>query len=147
MDVLLFQSPDGGNITCQAGQVEMTEDGLASAAYLSLFGGNEDDTGSDGDKPKQWWGNVDEPDVQKHYRSETQALLHALPAVPENLKRIEDAAESDLAWFVERGIASSVAVEARMPGVNRIRLEVLIVVQDEEFRMVFERDWQGQATQ
>jgi phage gp46-like protein len=143
VDVLLFSTPDGGNINCKNGTVETTEDGLASAGYLSLFGGNEDDTGSDGDKPKQWWGNVDETDPTRRYRCETQGLIHALPAVPENLKRIEDAAERDLAWFMETGIASAIAVEARMPGVNRIRIEILIVVQGVEFRMVFERDWQA----
>lgn len=147
MDVNLFQSADGGNVECVAGQITMSEDGLSTAAYLSLFGGNQDDTGSDGDKPLEWWGNKDEPDPQKHYRSETGALLRALPAVSSNLRRIEDAVHSDLAWFVESGIASSVDALVTMPALNRVQIEILIVVQGEEFRLVFAAAWGARTTQ
>lgn len=141
-DVKLFQTPDGGEIECVAGQIALSEDGLATSAYLSLWGGNQDDTGSDADKAREWWGNKDEPDPHKHYRSETQALLRSIPAIPANLRRIEDAAARDLAWFVESGVASSVTVEARMPTVNRVDLAIVLIIEGEEFRLAFAAKWE-----
>ena len=43
-DVLLFQTVDDGEINIENGVVEMSG-GLETAAYLSLYGGNEDDDG------------------------------------------------------------------------------------------------------
>ena len=97
-DVKLFQTDNEGDITVRDGVVEMGG-GLETAAYLSLFGGNEDDDGL-ADNPKTWWGNLDEIDPAKQYRSETQNLLRGIPATSGNLRRIEDAASRDLAWFI-----------------------------------------------
>jgi phage gp46-like protein len=125
-DVLLRQTNDGGDIAAENGLVALS-DGYESAAYLSLFGGNIDDAGDDGSRRAQWWGNLDEGDAARLYRSETQWLLRALPAVPSNLKRLEQAAGRDLAWFVSSGLATSVAVSASIPAVHRVRLTVNIV--------------------
>jgi hypothetical protein len=64
--------------------------GLETSAYLSLFGGNEDDAGLS-DKTMQWWGNVG-AEQAKQYRSETQNLLKSLPLTSSNLLRVEAAA-------------------------------------------------------
>lgn len=126
MDVLLFQTADGGDIVAQNGQLQLSE-GLDVAAYLSLFGGNSDDSGLTADDAKQWWGNRDEPDPNKRYRSETQFLLRNLPLIPANLKRIEDAASNDLKWLLT-SVADSVAVRVTMPGVNRVLLNIVLVI-------------------
>jgi len=55
-DVKLFQTTDDGDIYVVNGIVEMSG-GLETSAYLSLFGGNEDDDGSDG-SPFSWWANL-----------------------------------------------------------------------------------------
>jgi phage gp46-like protein len=125
-DVLLRQTNDGGDITAENGLLAMSE-GLETAAYLSLFGGNLDDEGDAASSRLQWWGNLDEVEPARVYRSETQALLRALPAVPSNLRRVEQAAGRDLAWFISSGIARSVDASASIPAVNRIRLTVNIV--------------------
>ena len=80
-DVLLSQTADGGEITVANGQVALTG-GLESAVYLSIFGGNDSDSGQESTAPKQWWGNLDEPDPAGRYRGQTQYLLRALPLVP-----------------------------------------------------------------
>src|SRR3954462_10834325 len=112
-DVLLFESLDGGEIESINGAFTMDE-GLSTAAYLSLFGGNEQDSGSDGDKPKQFWANFEEPDATKQYRSELQYLLTPLPLIPASLKRFQDAAGRDLAWMVDAGLATQVGATATM---------------------------------
>lgn len=140
-DVKLFQTNDEGDITARDGVVEMGG-GLETAAYLSLFGGNEDDDGL-ADNPKTWWGNLDEIDPAKQYRSETQNLLRGIPATSGNLRRIEDAASRDLAWFTSERVASSVSVSASMPGVNRIKITVDIEADGIESRFEFVENWKA----
>ena len=126
MDVLFFQTADGGEIVATNGKLELTE-GLDTAAFLSLFGGNSDDSGLTADESKQWWSNFDEPDPAKRYRSETQFLLRTLPLIPANLIRLEDAATKDLSWMLQ-STADSIAVRATMPGINRVKLDIILVI-------------------
>lgn len=136
-DVLLYQGNDDGEIDVVNGVVTMSG-GLETAAYLSLFGGNEQDDGRS-DSPLQYWGNYGEtPDRQ--YRSETQYLLRSIPAIPANLRRLEDAATRDLGWFVSSGAATSVSASATMPGPGRIRLVVSI---DEEVIGDYIENWKA----
>lgn len=125
-DPLLRQTNDGGEITVEGGLVLMS-DGLETAAYLSLFGGNDDDAGDGASAALQWWGNLDEVEPAGVYRSETQNLMRGLPAVPSNLRRFEQAGGRDLAWLVESRNVRSVTVSARIPALNRVQLDVVIV--------------------
>ena len=142
-DVLLFQTTDGGEITVSDGIVEMSG-GLETAAYLSLFGGNEDDDGR-ADNSANWWGNLDEIDPAQQYRSETQNLLQAIPATTGNLRKIEDAAKRDLAWFVEKKVASLVTVLASIPGVNRVNIAIRIEARGIESSFKFVENWKVSA--
>ena len=132
-DVKLFQTDDGGNIIVEDGLVAMAG-GLETAAYLSLFGGNEDDDGRS-DNSLTWWGNLDENDPARQYRSETQHLLQALPLTTGNLRRIEDAALRDLTWLIGQNIA----------GLNRVKLTVDIEARGEESRFEFVENWKARA--
>ena len=127
-DVLLRQTNDGGDVTILGGLLAMSE-GLETAAYLSLFGGNEDDPGQ-ADTSKQWWGNLLDTEPERAYRSETQALLNGLPAIPVNLLRVEQAAGRDLKWLVDTGNAQSVTATATIPTVGKMRLGVVIITTD-----------------
>lgn len=135
-DVLLRQSPDGGEITIENGLMLMS-DGLEAAAYLSLFGGNQDDAGDAASEREQWWGNFDEPEATSTYRSETQYLLASIAAVPSNLRRIEQAAARDLGWMLAAGVAKSVTASASIPALNRVRLDVTIVTLKTTLQLVF----------
>jgi len=140
-DVLLFQTHDDGDITVEDGLIIMTS-GFETAAYLALFGGNEDDDGSQ-DTDKNWWGNLDEADKTKQYRSETQNLLRSIPATVNNLKRIGKAAERDLAFFVTTGVASSVTVVVGMPGLNKISISCIITAKGKESDFKFIENWKA----
>lgn len=142
-DVLLFQTTDNGEINVSGGLVEMSG-GLETAAYLSLFGGNEDDDGRD-NSTLSWWGNSDETEGSRQYRSETQNLLRSIAAVPANLRRIEDAARRDLAWFLSDNIASKITVTASMPGLNKVRIIIDIEAVGEESQFDFVENWKAAA--
>lgn len=135
-DVRIFQQPEGGDIECIAGQITM-DDGLASAAYLSLFGGNEDDSGDDADLPREWWANKTESDANKKFRSRTQSLLRGLPLTSGNLSLVEDAAAQDLQWMLDTKLADFVGASASIPALNWIKIEVRIEIQGKVFAPAF----------
>lgn len=142
-DVLLYQTNDNGDINVVGGLVALSG-GLETAAYLSLFGGNEQDDGR-ADNPLQYWGNLNETEAEKQYRSETQYLLRSIPAIPANLRRIEDAAERDLAWMVSARAATSVSVSASMPGRNKVRLAVTINAEGDPANLEYIENWKADA--
>lgn len=140
-DVLLYQTNDDGEITVDGGVVAMVG-GLETAAYLSLFGGNEQDSGRPGD-PLTWWGNVEEQLPERRYRSETQYLLRSMPAIPANLRRLEQAAVRDLSWLVDVGAATDVSAAASMPGVNRVRLAVTVEANGTPTTIEYFENWKA----
>ncbi len=142
---LLQHTDDGGEIVFANGKVELDLDGLFNAAYLSMFGGNDDDDGTDATEKKQWWGNRSEPDGSKVYRSKTQARLQTLPPTPANLKLIQEAAESDLEWLVTKQVARSVGVSVRIPALNRIEVSPTIVIGDRKLTISIQEKWRGSS--
>ena len=140
-DIVLFQTNDDGEITVENGIVEMSG-GLETAAYVSLFGGNEDDDGLDNNS-FTWWANHHEIDPDRQYRSETQNLLQSLPATTGNLRRLEDAANRDLAWFITKKVASSISITVTIPALNRIKIIVDIEAQGLESSFEFVENWKA----
>ncbi len=124
-DVLLFDQPDGGNLEIAEGRVRLTNN-FETAGYLALFGGNERDSGSDGDLPREWWGNKIERVPARRYRSEFQNMLATVPVTPSTLSRFKDAAERDLAFFLEEGLATAMQVSTRITAPKRISLRAII---------------------
>jgi phage gp46-like protein len=122
MDVLIYHTNDDGDITITNGNVELTN-GIDSAAYLCLFGGNLNDPGLS-DTSKEWWGNKDEPDIQLHLRSQLQYIINDIPLTVNNLKRFEDAAKADLNTLVEFGAVESVSVTTSIPEPDTLKLSI-----------------------
>jgi phage gp46-like protein len=134
-DVLLHQTNDGGDLVIENGLVLLT-DGLESAVYLSLFGGNEDDP-AQSDATHQWWGNLTETEPARTYRSETQYLLKSLPLIPANLRRVEQAAKRDLQWMLDAALATSIDVTASIPALNRMQIDVALQTASGTTRLTF----------
>lgn len=138
-DVLLGQTLDDGDVLLTDGLLEFTP-GLETAAYLSLFGGNEDDdSGPDG--RRQWWGNLGETVAARTYRCETQRVLATAAPIPANLPRVVAAVRHDLAWMVSEGVASEVAVAASMPDLNRIRVDVAVNAAQQSIKLQYVETW------
>ena len=138
-DVRLFHTSDGGEIEYVNGRVTLAA-GFESAVYLSLFGGNERDGGSQITESLQWWGNLLEEDPARKYRSETQHLLRSIPAIPANIPRIADAVARDLEWM-KGELGAELEIFVTLPALNRITIEIEAVIQDQAFRAVFLEIW------
>lgn len=143
-DVKLFQTIDGGNISVVNGVTEMSG-GLETSVYLALFGGNENDNGTQ-DNQFSWWGNKGET-VEKQYRSRTQYLLRSLPLISSNLSVLEDAALLDLAYLTELNIASSVVVVVTIPALNSININIKIHAEGIETEFNFTENWKAMANE
>jgi len=140
-DVRLYQTPDGGEVDWKNGE-PLTADGLESAAYLSLFGGNQEDSGLTDGEPKQWWANVEISVPEQRMRSQLQSVLRGMPATPFNLNRAEDAAASDLAWMVKE-LEAKVTVEASIPAHEWLALHVEIEIGTTKYPFDFTSQWTG----
>lgn len=140
-DVRLFHAPDGGDIEYING-VAVLADGLETAVYLSLFGGNQRDSGRASDDARQWWGNLSESNPARRYRSEFQYLLKRLPATTGNMSALQGAALRDLAWM-SPDIARSISVVLSIPGLNRVTAQIQVVTHDGVYPFSFSSSWTG----
>src|SRR5690554_4904739 len=131
-DVIFFQTENGGEIQVDNGIVA-TDGGLATAVYLSLFGGPEDGSA--------WWGDTLARSESGRLGGNLQAATRGAALVSGNLRRFEDAATQDLAWLLRERIASSVDVTARIEQRNRLALDVEIAAYGEESRFRFVENW------
>lgn len=136
-DVLMTQTPDGGEVTCVNGVMALS-DGLETAAFLSCFGGNIEDSGLDADLPRTWWANRNQTDPTLQYRSQLQHLLATIPLTPANRPLFEDAASADLAWFTD-SVADSIAVLATMPAIDTVKIQVFIVINGKTTKFAFKK--------
>ena len=89
--VQLEHTLDGGRLVSGTNE-------LFSAVYMSLFGGNLEDSGRPTD-PLTWWANR-YLSAEKQRRSETQFILLRAPAITESLTQtLTKAIERDIAWI------------------------------------------------
>jgi phage gp46-like protein len=125
-DVLLMETPDGGDFIMQDGLI-MADNNYSTAIYLSIFGGNKDDSGVVKTN-KTWWGNT-LSGVKKNEKliSRFQNIIRSMPLTVKNIKRAEDAAVLDLAWMVEEGLADKVEASGSTQGKNRFHLEINLI--------------------
>jgi phage gp46-like protein len=122
-DLLLMDTPDGGDIVIEDGLLK-GDRAFSTVVYISLFGGNKDDSGKVKTR-KTWWGNTlrSTPENEK-ITSRLQAVITAMPLTVKNIKEAETAAEMDLAWLIKEGIAEEIEASGATEGKNRFRLTV-----------------------
>ncbi len=140
-DVHLFQTIEDGEITVENGLVQM-DGGLETAAYLSLFGGNENDDGLEGNV-NNWWANFSENETSRQYRSETQFIIRENVLTSLTLLRIEQAAIRDLQWFLDEGVANEVNVTATIPKLNTLKLDIEINALGNVSNFQFVENWRA----
>ena len=140
-DVLIQQTNDGGEINIEGSLVEMTG-GFETAFYLALFGGNQDDNGTQNSK-NNWWGNLTEENPDFHYRSQFQYLLKTLVPISGNLIRLENAAKSDLDVFKRQGAVDSLDVNISLVSTRKIEVIVTILADGENIEIKFIENWKA----
>lgn len=124
-DVLLVDTPDGGEIDIQNGLV-MADRSFTTAVYLSLFGGNESDGGKV-DNDATWWGNrFREISETERMTSKLQSLVRNLPLTSKNIRAAEVAAREDLSWLETEGIADEITTSIRAIDRHRIDMEIVV---------------------
>ena len=98
-DVLLISTLDGADIVVKDGLIKDCRN-FDTAAYLSLFGGNENDI--DGRAKETWWGNLISGTQRKEWmQSEFGAMVTGYPLTSGNIQKSIAAAERDLEWMKE----------------------------------------------
>lgn len=145
-DILIYSTEDGGEINFNDGILEMTS-GFESMVYLLLFGGNRKDDSTKATEKYQWWGNLlEQNNPERKIHSRFQNLLFGLPATPENLKRLQSAAEQDLSVFISEKIVDKIDIEASIPAKNRIEIEIIGYKNEQRlFETIFEENWKGMS--
>jgi phage gp46-like protein len=122
-DLLLIDTPDGGDISIED-ELFVNDRAFNTAVYLSLFGGNKDDTGKVKNK-NEWWGNLlPETAEAEKLVSRFQAIITGLPMTAKNIQEAENAAALDLKWITDEGIAQSVEVDGRTGAGNKFYLNI-----------------------
>ena len=83
-DLLLYDTPDGGDIRITEGFIA-SDRTFGTAVYLSLFGGNKEDNGRVRNR-RTWWGNTLRG-VNENQRlvSRLQAVIFGLPMTTMNI--------------------------------------------------------------
>lgn len=111
-DLMLYPTMDGGDVILRGGQPNM-DDGLSTAAYISLFGGD-------------YWGNSIAPDNSHKLTGNVQKVMDGKFKGPQTLLDLQAAAQTDLQWMLDDGVASSVTAVATLPLPNQALLVVTI---------------------
>ena len=140
-DLLLFQTNDGGEINIKGGLVQMTG-GFESAFYLAMFGGNQEDDGTENAK-FNWWGNLVEEDPDLHYRSATQHALRNLRPISGNLILLEAAVKKDLDVFIRIGSVDTVEVLASFTDVRKVEIKINAVADGNNIEIKFLENWKA----
>lgn len=141
-DVLIHSTNDGGEIDIEDGLIQDCNT-FSTAVYISLFGGNKDDVA--GRNKETWWGNlIPGTDGSEKIVSQFQAITCGLPLTGANLKKAQTAAESDLKWFVDEGIADSVSVSLAAENIKRVRVSVEFTKDGSKiFESAYYFEWEG----
>lgn len=126
-DILLYDTLDGGDIKVEGNRLVRAE-GLETAIYLCLFGGNLQDDGSESTSKLQWWGNYGEP-VENQYRSRFQALLNGKPFTSALINQLTEAAISDI---MTMDVVKEVSVDISSPVYKRLDIIIKVTLKNEE---------------
>jgi phage gp46-like protein len=142
-DLLLQSTVDGGEITLLPDDTFLNDTGFETAIYLSLFGGDYEDNGTESTKDKTWWGNnleVNNPNAK--LISRFQNLSRSMPLTPGNLLKLKDAVRQDLQWFIDEGIIDLLIVNMTIPNKNRIATEIIgLKDKTKIFGTKYEKSW------
>lgn len=124
-DLKLIETGNGGDFVSLGNDLEIT-DTIYTLVYLSLFGGNVEESTVNGFvKPQSfdYWANKlvfgNEPTQQ--FNSETERTLNNTPLNTSAIEKISDAVLTDLAYLKK---LFKVTVKVSLPYINQIKIEI-----------------------
>jgi phage gp46-like protein len=126
MDILLEDTPDGGDIRIE-NRMFMQSSAYRTAIYLSLFGGNTNDSGKV-QNSNTWWGNMlSGVSENEKLVSRFQEFVFGMPMTTKNILEAEERARLDLRWIVDTGLGEAAEVSGSAVSRNRFALTVCIL--------------------
>ena len=141
-DILLIDSPDGGEIVLENGLIKYDLQ-FSTAIYLSLFGGNKDDPGKTA-RNRSWWGNLFAEKESEQIRSRFQYIISGLPMTVKNMRDAEEAARMDLDWLKKDKLADTINIQGKSVTHKTYNLFVEILSKKEKlYESNFIVDWNG----
>ena len=140
-DVYLVATPDGGDIVIEDGLVKDCHN-FDTAVFLSLFGGNENDT--DGREKETWWGNLIPGTKREEWmQSEFGAMVTGYPLTSGNIQKAKAAAERDLDWIKSEAGADKINVSLAAESAKSVLLSARITQNGKKVGGgVYEFQWQ-----
>jgi phage gp46-like protein len=142
-DILLVDSPDGGEIVIENGLIKNDKQ-FTTAVYLSLFGGNLDDPGKTKSK-RSWWGNIFAMAESEKIRSRFQFIINGYPMTVKYIREAETAALLDLEWMKKEKIADEINVTGRSIDKDTFELYLEILADQELlYKNTFSLQWEGE---
>jgi phage gp46-like protein len=125
-DILLIETLDGGDFVMKDGII-MADNNYSTAIYLSLFGGNKDDSGVIKTN-KTWWGNTLKGTAESEKLvSRFQNIIRSTPLNVKNIRAAETAAVLDLSWMKEEGLVDEIEATGSTKGKNRFYVEIHLI--------------------
>lgn len=142
MDILLYETLDGGNISIQNNDIALT-DSIWNQIYIGLFGGNyqqnTDDNVLDDEQRFDWWANTFISDIDEQLNSETERILNTVALNSAGRLTIEQAVKNDLSFLSKLG---DVTVEVSLPKLNTVQIDISIQepeeITDKKFRIIWD---------
>jgi len=126
-DVLIWQGQDDGDVESIAGVMTMTN-GYESMYFLTLCGGNEEDSNTPDTVHLQWLGNEDEP-VERQYRGRVQNLLNGISITSGTMQTLKDAAIDDLT-LAFGNLITALDVKVYALSTNKVKIETTLIMAD-----------------
>lgn len=145
LDVLLFESGDGGDVNLLGNDIEMT-DSIFNMVYMALFGGNPEavTTGNEVETEERldFWGNalLLPNDPEKQFNSFTERTLNEVALDSFGRVKIEDAIKADLQFMSNLAkIEQDVSIDSD----NRAIMEIILTEPDNITVKTFQFIWDG----
>lgn len=130
-DIGIYDNGNGGEINLVNNDIQ-TIKGLTNQVYLALFGGNIEQSTSEGlselDQRYDWWGNQFIPDNQQ-FNSNFERTLSQVALNSSGLKTLREAAESDLQYLSD---FADITVETSIISSRRLELSVTLAEPDRQ---------------
>jgi phage gp46-like protein len=121
MDLMIYESGNGGDLLLKGGDVQTTE-AIYNGVYLAHFGGNVE-ASTTGDEQEgvdrlDWWGNqfLDE---QAQMNSELERAINSVALTSGGRVTLEKAAKKDIDYLSD---IAETTVTAEITGNNKIKI-------------------------
>lgn len=122
----LYEDGNGGQLFLRNFEIIQTE-GLATLAYLKMFGGNvEANTKKEnlpGEILEDWWGNNPTDNSSKWINSNTERILRGVELTNQNLANIKEAVKKDLKSLEVYG---KIEINISYPLLNTVKINIQI---------------------